>query len=279
MESATTSTFINPAESEFDGNPSADDYEEIDEAALGHDAGRIEAAKKIRNLKLLLKKDTQIISEAPLPPVHKQSSAIQQFVAPLQNLFTSFSAPAPAAVEPLDFTGSPNVADEPIDAPQCMEFKDHSHPHPDIILVDDKGIAFAAGAVCHAELGDRECCNEELSEVRPVDEEEIMEKLFEEGVNASPSLIESKTHIQADRDEGEAEDKEAWSFHRRNCDDGTDNQKGENGHNTPIESFISKTIIVAIKKNCVHLLSNMYIGYRSSCPFIHCNASEYFSSV
>ena len=212
MESATTSTFINPAESEFDGNPSADDYEEIDEAALGHDAGRIEAAKKFRNLKLLLKKDTQIISEAPAPPVHNQSSAIQQFVAPLQNLFTSYSAPAPAAkddsaVEPLDFTGSPDVADEQIDASQCLEFKDHTHP--DIILIDDKGIAFAAGAICHAELGDRECCNVELSGVRAVDEEEIMEKLSEEGVIATAPLIESKTHIQADRVEGEAEDKEA----------------------------------------------------------------------
>ena len=159
-----------------------------------------------------MKKDTQIISEAPAPPVHNQSSAIQQFVAPLQNLFTSYSAPAPAAkddsaVEPLDFTGSPDVADEQIDASQCLEFKDHTHP--DIILIDDKGIAFAAGAICHAELGDRECCNVELSGVRAVDEEEIMEKLSAEGVIATAPLIESKTHIQADRVEGEAEDKEA----------------------------------------------------------------------
>ena len=211
MDSETTSTFINPAEAEFAGNPSVDDDDEIDEAALGHDAGRIEAAKKLRDLKRVLRKESQEAAEEPAPPAHKHSSAIQHFVAPLQNLFTSFTAPAAAAkddstVEPHDPTGYPIVeekdtitAAEKKDAPHC------DHVPPDTTFGGDKSTVLSAGAIFQAELEKRESHNKEAAAGVP----QSVEKNAEEEVNATAALMERKIHVQANCDKGEVEDKEA----------------------------------------------------------------------
>lgn len=231
MDSETTTSFITAAESEFDRNPTADDDDEIDEAALGHDPEKIEAARKLRDLKRLLKGDSQVISEALAPPAHKQSSAIQHFVAPLQNLFTTLSAPAAAAqddsaVEPIHLTSCTNIGDEPIDLTSCTDVEDEAaittvepedaplhvesviHTHPETILEDDKECTFPAGAIFRAEVEEKEGCHEEPREMCHVGVPPSVEKHSEEEVDATACLMDQKIHVETICDEGDVEHKE-----------------------------------------------------------------------
>ena len=244
MDSETTTSFITAAESEFERNPTADDNDEIDEAALGHDPEKIEAARKLRDLKRLLKGDSQVVKEALAPPAHKQTSAIQHFVAPLQNLFTTLSAPAAAAQddsavepihltsctnigdEPINLTSCSNIGDEPIDLTSCTNVEDEakittvdpedaplhvesvSHPHPETILEDDKECTFPAGAIFGAEVEEKEGCHEEPGEMCHVGVSPSVEKHSEEEVDATACLMEQKIHVETICDEGDVEHKE-----------------------------------------------------------------------